>query len=124
MTTRRPLAVAAMAMAAAIGVLSAADAQVTARQASRQFAESYGVQVLKVRSAEIDGKRVYLLTVMNPKGDFNEAFQVNTVAVDADTGNLIAGFRHRSSGYDANQAPSYNPNLNSADTLSWGFVWR
>ena len=124
MTTRRPLAVAAMAMAAAIGVLSAADAQVTARQASRQFAESYGVQVLKVRSAEIDGKRVYLLTVMNPKGDFNEAFQVNTVAVDADTGNLIAGFRHRSSGYDANQAPSFRPNLNSADTLSWGFVWR
>ena len=124
MTTRRPLAVAAMAMAAAIGVLSAADAQVTARQASRQFAESYGVQVLKVRSAEIDGKRVYLLTVMNPKGDFNEAFQVNTVAVDAGTGNLIAGFRHRSSGYDANQAPSFNPNLNSADTLSWGFIWR
>jgi hypothetical protein len=124
MTTRRPLAVAAMAMAAAIGVSSAADAQVTARQASRQFAESYGVQVLKVRSAEIDGKRVYLLTVMNPKGDFNEAFQVNTVAVDADTGNLIAGFRHRSSGYDANQAPSFRPNLNSADTLSWGFVWR
>ncbi len=124
MTTRRPLAVAAMAMAAAIGVLSAADAQVTARQASRQFAESYGVQVLKVRSAEIDGKLVYLLTVMNPKGDFIEAFQVNTVAVDADTGNLIAGFRHRSSGYDANQAPSFRPNLNSADTLSWGFVWR
>jgi len=124
MTARRPLAVAAMAMAAAISVSSAADAQVSARQASQQFAASYGVQVLKVRGAEIDGKRVYLLTVMNPKGDFNEAFQVTTVAVDADTGNLIAGFRHRSSGYDANQAPSFSPNLNSPDTLRWGFVWR
>ncbi len=122
MTARRPLAIAAMA--AAICVSSAADAQVTARQASRQFAESYGVQVLKVRTSKIDGKRVYVLTVMNPKGDFNEAFQVNTVAVDADTGNLIAGFRHRRSGYDANQAPSFEPNLNSPDSLSWGFLWR
>ncbi len=124
MTARRPLAVAAMAMAAAIGVSSVADAQVTARQASRQFAASYGVQVLKVRTTKIDGKRVHVLTVMNPKGDFNEAFQVTTVAVDAKTGKLIAGFRHRRSGYDANQAPSFDPNLNSPDTLSWGFVWR
>ena len=124
MTARGSLAGAAAVLAAVIGVPSAADAQVSAQQASRQFAEAYGVQVLKVRTGEIDGKRVYLLTVMNPKGDFNEAFQVNTVAVDAGTGNLIAGFRHRSSGYDANQAPSFRPNLNSADTLSWGFVWR
>ncbi len=124
MTARRPLAVAAMAMAAAIGVSWAADAQVTAPQASRQFAATYGVQVLKVRTTKIDGKRVHVLTVMNPKGDFNEAFQVTTVAVDAKTGNLIAGFRHRRSGYDANQAPSFDPNLNSPDSLSWGFLWR
>ncbi len=124
MTAKAPLAVTAALLVAGFGVPSAADAQVTARQASRQFAETYGVQVLKVRSGEIGGKRVYLLTVMNPKGDFNEAFQVNTVAVAADTGNLIAGFRHRVSGYDANQAPSFKPNLNSADTLSWGFIWR
>ena len=124
MTARRPLAVAAMAMAAAIGVSSVADAQVTARQASRQFAATYGVQVLKVRTSKIDGKRVHVLTVMNPKGDFNEAFQVSTVAVDVKTGKLIAGFRHRRSGYDANQAPSFDPNLNSPDSLSWGFLWR
>ena len=82
---------------------------VTARQASQQFAETHGVQVLKVRTGEIGGKRVYLLTFMNPTGDFNEAFQVNTVAVDVSTGKLIAGFRHRASGYDANQAPSFVP---------------
>ncbi len=109
MTARGALAVTAAVLVAAIGVPSAADAQVTAGQASRQFAETYGVQVLKVRTGEIGGKRVYLLTVMNPTGDFNEAFQVNTVAVDANTGNLIAGFRHRASGYDANQAPSFIP---------------
>ncbi len=112
MTAKGPLAVAAALLVASIGVPSAADAQVTAQQASRQFAETYGVQVLKVRTGEIGGKRVHLLTVMNPKGDFNEAFQVTTVAVDADTGKLIAGFRHRASGYDANQAPSFKPNLN------------
>ena len=65
MTARRPLAIAAMAMAAAIGVSSVADAQVTARQASRQFAATYGVQILKVRTTKIDGKRDRKSTRLN-----------------------------------------------------------
>ncbi len=44
--------------------------------------------------------------------------------VDVKTGKLVSGYRHRASGLDANQAPSYVPNLHSPDTLSWGFIWR
>ena len=124
MTARRSLAAAAAVLAVAAAMPPAADAQVSARQASRQFAETYGVQVLKSRTGEIDGKRVYLLTIMNPKGDFNEAFQVSTVAVDAATGRLVPGFRHRASGRVSNQSPTYAPNRQPTESLSQGTFWR
>lgn len=96
----------------------------TADQAGKQVAKSFGVQVLKVRPGKIDGRKVFLVTVMNPKGDFNEAFQVSTLVVDAATGKLVSGFRHRPSGQDANQAPSYIPNRQKSESLREGFVWR
>ena len=40
-----------------------------------------------------DGRAVFLVTVMNPGGDFNEAFQVTTLAVDVETGKLVSGYR-------------------------------
>ena len=64
------------------------------------------------------------MTIMNPGGDFNEAFQVNTLLVDADTGNLVSGFRHLPSGYNASQAAAFEPNRDAPDSLSRGFVWR
>ncbi len=109
MTARGPLAVLALVLIAAVAAPSAAGAQVSARQASKKFAETYGVKVLKTRAGTIGGRRVHLLTVMNPKGDFNEAFQVTTVAVDAATGRLVPGFRHLPSGLISNQSPIYAP---------------
>ncbi len=101
-----------------------AVAAMSANQVSAKVTKAFGVKVLRVRPGKVDGRKVFLVTIMNPGGDFNEAFQVNTLVVDAETGNLLPGFRHRASGYDANQAPSYSPNLHSPDTLSWGFIWR
>lgn len=101
-----------------------AIAALSANQVKAKVAKAFGVKVLKVRPGKADGRKVYLVTVMNPGGDFNEAFQVSTIVVDVETGKLVSGYRHRASGLDANQAPSYVPNLHSPDTLSWGFIWR
>ncbi len=99
-------------------------AAMNADQVRAKVAKAFGVKVLKVRPGKADGRKVFVVTVMNPGGDFNEAFQVSTIVVDVETGKLVPGFRHRASGLDANQAPSFVPNLHSPDTLSWGFIWR
>ncbi len=61
--------------------------------------QTYPVHVLDIRAVKADGKAAYAVTVMNRGGDFDEAFQVNTFIVDADTGALIPVFRHLASGY-------------------------
>jgi hypothetical protein len=101
-----------------------AIAALSANQVKAKVAKAFGVKVLKVRPGKVDGRKVFVVTMMNPGGDFNEAFQVSTIVVDVETGKLVSGYRHRASGLDANQAPSYVPNLHSPDTLSWGFIWR
>jgi hypothetical protein len=101
-----------------------AIAALSANQVKAKVAKAFGVKVLKVRPGKADGRKVFVVTIMNPGGNFNEAFQVSTIVVDVETGKLVSGYRHRASGLDANQAPSYVPNLHSPDTLSWGFIWR
>ena len=64
------------------------------------MAETFDVQVLRIRAGQIGDRRVWLITVMNRGGDFNTAFQVNTLAVDQATGEMVPAFRHRSSGYE------------------------
>ncbi len=73
-------------------------AAVNEAQVAQSIAEAYGVRVLRVQEGEIDGRPVWLVTVMNPGGDFNEAFMVTTLAVDRETGELVPAFRHGPSG--------------------------
>lgn len=114
----------AAVLGAALALPPPAIAAMTANQVKAKIAKDFGVKVLKVRPGKADGRKVFVVTVMNPGGDFNEAFQVSTIVVDVETGKLVSGFRHRASGLDANQAPTFVPNLHSPDTLSWGFIWR
>ena len=74
-------------------------AAVTEAEAVRTIEETYDVEVLRARPGQIDGRQVWLLTVMNRGGDFNTAFQVNTLAVDQETGGLVPAFRHGPSGF-------------------------
>ncbi len=94
------------------GILLAAPAwaAMSADEDAAAIAEAYGVTVLRVVAVEKDGRPVFRVTIMNPGGDFDEAFQVNTLLVDADTGKLVSAFRHRASGYDPSQAASFVPN--------------
>jgi hypothetical protein len=75
-----------------------AAAQVTSDKAAQDIARAYGVQVLQVRPGEVGGKAVWLVTAMTPGGNFNDAFQVNTLAVDRSSGALVPAFRQGPSG--------------------------
>ncbi len=71
----------------------------SADTASKQIGERFDVEVLKVRPGEIDGRKVWLVTVMRPGGDSNAAFQVHLLAVDQESGELVPSFRHHTDGY-------------------------
>lgn len=98
----RNLTLVGAALVLALVLRPGAAAALTKEEAERKVAEAYGVEVIskKTRAGEIDGRPVWFLTVMNPGGDFNAAFQVTTLAVDRDSGELVPAFRHRPSGYE------------------------
>ena len=85
---------------AALMPSSPASAAVTKETAAERIAEEFGVEVLRVRPGERDGRPVWLLTVMQPEGSSNATFQVHILAVDQESGDLLPSFRHRNSGYD------------------------
>lgn len=119
--TRRAARGGAWLAAAAVALLLAAPgparAAMSADQVKRAIAERFGVEVLRVAEATEDGRAVYRVTVMNPGGTFNEAFQVNVLVVDRETGELVPQFRHRASGYDLPGALDRDPNRNPESSL-------
>lgn len=90
------LAAAALAFAAQPALAQ----QKTAEQVSAEIAQRYKTQVLRVTPMTLDGKPAYAVRVLSPGGDFDDAFRVVTLMVDAGTGELVPQFRHRTSGYD------------------------
>ena len=72
-------------------------------------AQRFGVTVLRVMPIERDGKPLYSVVVMNPGGNFNEAFKATTLVVDPDSGELVPQFRQENSGYDLPVAPDRQP---------------
>lgn len=94
---RRPAAALLAVGAFVLAGLSPAAA-LTQKEAAEQIAEEYGVEVLKT-DATLDGNRpIILLTVMQSGGNDNAAFQVNTIAVDAKSGEVIPGYRRLETG--------------------------
>jgi len=51
--------------------------------------EGLGVEILKIEVIESDGRPAYRVTVMNPPGNDNRAFVVETLVVDGATGGLL-----------------------------------
>lgn len=83
------------------GIGVPAQAELTNQQVMEKIEQDFGVKVLKVQPAKDIGGNVLAVTVMNPPGDFNEAFQINTLAVDKRSGELVPveaqtqqGYRH------------------------------
>ncbi len=98
-------------------------AEVSEDQVRSMLAERFDVDVLRVTEDQADGRAVYRVTVMNKGGTFNEAFQVNTLVVDRQTGELVPQFRHRSSGYDLPGARDRSVNRNPTGAPI-GPTWR
>ena len=86
---------------------SGAQAAQSEEQVTAQIEEAYAVKVLRVEPAEIDSRPVWMVTVMNDGGTSNAAFQVTTLAVDRESGELVPAFRHLESGYSL--PPGANP---------------
>lgn len=88
-----------------------AATQFSAEEAAvaKKLSDAYGVRVLRIRSGEMDGSPVYIVTVMNPGGNFNAAFQVTTLAVDRKTGALVSNFRRTSAVQSPAGAPETAP---------------
>jgi hypothetical protein len=104
------IALVLMSLAAALFAVAAAAAQTTdAKQITDRIAKEYGVKVLKVVKGEEDGKPVLFVTVMNDGGNYNDAFQVNTLAVDPATGDLIPQYRTTPTGQELSGAVSRRP---------------
>jgi hypothetical protein len=98
------------ALTAAVFAIAAAAAQTPGeKQIAERIAKEYGVQILKVAKGEEDGKPVLYLTVMNEPGNYNNAFQVSTLAVDPATGDLISQYRTTPTGQELSGAVSHRP---------------
>ncbi len=115
---------AAVAVAAVLLVGAPVQAQMTAEEITAAVAGTFGVEVLRVTAADDEGRAVYHVTFMSPGGDFNGAFQVTTIAVDAATGTVISQFRHLASGYRLSGAPSLDGDISRPDAPTHGVVWR
>lgn len=87
-------ALAAALLAAIVAIPAAAAlAAMTADQVAKKIANDYGVQVLGVETATgADGQTVFAVKVMNKGGNWNHAFQVNTIAVDPATGEPVVQY--------------------------------
>lgn len=105
MSIRWGVAAMVLALGLAFAGMPSPALAISQSQAANKVALAFDVQVLRVRAGEVEGTPVWLVTVMNRGGDFNSAFQVNTLAVDQQSGELRPAFRHRSSGYKLSAAP-------------------
>jgi hypothetical protein len=79
-------------------------------------AQRFGVTVLRVAPIERDGKLLYSVVVMNPGGNFNEAFKATILVVDPDSGELVPQFRQENSGYDLPAAADRQPPADDGGT--------
>lgn len=112
-------------LAAGLALTAAARAgPVSEDEVRQQIERTYPVKVLRIRDIKADGRAAYAVTVMTRGGDFDDAFQVNTFAVDADTGKPIPAFRHRASGYDLPDGGDRETNRQPAGALRERFTWR
>ena len=121
--TSRLAAVVAVAVCVLLAPPAAAAA-VSEEDATRLVGERFDVQVLRVRAGEVGGRPVWLLTVMKGGGTRNDAFQVSTLAVDRDSGELVPAFRHRESGYDLPATSSGSDKSVVRPNAARGHIWR
>jgi hypothetical protein len=81
----------------------------TPEEVARRIAEESGATVLRIERMEWHGRTVYQLTVMLPPDAGNAAFQIGTLWIDAETGQLVPRLVHRPDGWIAPPPPISAP---------------
>ena len=102
---------------------SSAKAAMTQSQITAAIEKSYDVRVLKIYADKENGKSVFRVKVMYNGGDWNTAVQVNTIVMDAETGERVVQFKHQSSGRSLPGNYDSMPNRQPPDALR-RHIWR
>ncbi len=85
----------------------------------------YPVKVLKITEDTENDKPVYRVTMMFEGGNFNSAFQVNTIVVDAETGKPLIQYENNlGARRQAAGARTFETNRNESGSALRGHVWR
>ena len=92
-------------------------------QVKSNIEREYDADVLKILNGTVNGKSVFYVTVMFRGGNYNTAYQINTLVFDVSTGRILPQFRHHSSGRSLSGAYDNKPNRQSMEALR-GHVWR
>ena len=106
-----------------LAVPSSAKAAMTQSQITAAIEKSYDVRVLKISADKENGKSVFRVKVMYNGGDWNTAFQVNTIVINAETGERVPQFKHHSSGRSLPGNYDSKPNRQPPDALR-RHIWR
>jgi hypothetical protein len=104
-------------------VAANASADMSKREIQAEIENKYDARVLKMFIGKDLGRPVYFVRVMFKGGNYNTAFQVNTLVVDAKTGKPLPQFRHGASGQQLSGTIDNSPNKQSPAALR-GHVWR
>lgn len=98
------------------GAAAAPAIEPAAQAAVKAVTERFGVKVLSARRSDENGRAVYEIVVMRPGGDFDDAYAVDTLSVDAKTGELVPQFRSETSGYTLSAPPDRTPRDSAVST--------
>ena len=104
-------------------VAANASADMSKREIQAEIENKYDARVLKMFIGKDLGRPVYFVRVMFKGGNYNTAFQVNTLVVDAKTGKPLPQFRHGASGQQLPGTLDNRPNKQAPAALR-GHVWR
>ena len=100
-----------------------ASATISKRTILANIEKEYDAKVIKMFIGNDMGRSVYFVRVMFNSGNYNTAFQVNTLVIDAQTGKRLPQFRHGPSGRQLSGTMDNSPNRQSPGALR-GHIWR
>ena len=109
--------------ACALALTANANAAMSKSQIKASIEKQYDAKVLKISAGKDAGRPVFFVKVMFNGGNYNTAFQVNTLVIDANTGKRSPQFRHGASGRHLSGNFDSSPNRQLPGALR-GHIWR
>jgi hypothetical protein len=99
------------------------EASMSKEQVHVSIEKQYAAKVLNILQGKDMGRSVFFVKVMFTGGNYNTAFQVNTIVIDSNTGKRLPQFRHGPSGRQLSGSHDASPNRQSPSALR-GHIWR